>query len=438
MGHDLVHGQAQQGSGSPFSAYGLGEMVGPTQVSQALMGGAGVALVDPYSVIRMNPASYTSMVRPAFETGFVGRFLRFDTEEVGQTGRRSNLLGMSLGVPFGNGKWGMALGLNPESQVGYTISDVGQLPGGGGDVTFRYSGTGGLNRAFMGMGRVLHQHRDSLGNGSKLSFGANLNYLFGNIEEARRAFYPSNQSFYNTAVVSTLVLRDPSFNVGVQFQGDLVKRKRLEDDPWHYLIGVAAELPSRLGARRTETVYSFAQGGSGLEFPVDTISFLEGARGSVSLPVQLSIGATLFNTRWAVSLEHRRRDWQQTTFDLEGVDISDQLGLASTTILGGSYRPAGQDRGNFWQRSIYRAGLRYTNDYLVVAGNQLSEIGMSFGLSLPVMGSTTRSRISLGTEVGEQGNTANGSIRERYAAVFIGLTVTPDRREQWFKKRRIE
>jgi hypothetical protein len=51
---------------------------------------------------------------------------------------------------------------------------------------------------------------------------------------------------------------------------------------------------------------------------------------------------------------------------------------------------------------------------------------------------TTRSRINFGTELGERGTGTNGNVRERFAAVFIGISITPDLREQWFKKRRIE
>ncbi len=74
----------------------------------------------------------------------------------------------------------------------------------------------------------------------------------------------------------------------------------------------------------------------------------------------------------------------------------------------------------------------------MVGGKQLDEIGMSFGISLPVMGSSTRSRLNFGAELGDRGTTDNGLIQERYAAVYIGVTITPDIREQWFKKRRIE
>jgi hypothetical protein len=115
-------------------------------------------------------------------------------------------------------------------------------------------------------------------------------------------------------------------------------------------------------------------------------------------------------------------------------DLADLSQLA----FGASYRPAGDIGGSFWERTIYRAGIRYLNDYLVVDGQQLSQIGISFGMSLPVMGSSTRSRLNFGMELGERGERSNGLLRERYADLFVGIAITPDLREQWFKKRRIE
>src|SRR5690349_10382915 len=89
---DGLRAQGQQGSGSPYSAYGFGELAGATQVSQALMGGVGVALADPFSVSRVNPASYCSLMHTSFEAGGVWRNAHYDTEMVSSKGQRSDLL----------------------------------------------------------------------------------------------------------------------------------------------------------------------------------------------------------------------------------------------------------------------------------------------------------------------------------------------------------
>jgi hypothetical protein len=431
-------GQGQQGSGSPYSAYGLGSLMGSTQASQAMMGGAGVALYDPFSVIQINPASYASLSRPAFETAVVIRAQQFRSGDISQSGQRTDLLGLTFGVPFGNGRWGLALGLNPVSSVRYTISDSRPLGSAGETVDFEYSGSGGLNRAFIGSAHSIPFKRDSLGNGSTLSFGANFNYDFGTVDEVRKAYYPRSTGYVNTLVVNSLSLNGLVAGLGARFQGDIKPKTTRTDKGLRYMIGASMELPTNLGAQRSGSISTFILGGSGVEFPLDTVSGTTGTKGSMGLPPLYVVGFTVFNAQWAATVEHRRRDWSQLRVDVEGLDLHSDLGVNASYIVGGSYRPAGDGRGTFWTSTIYRAGFRFSDDYLVVGERQLQEIGMSFGMSLPLMGSTTRSRLNLGAELGRNGSREEGLIEQRFAHFFIGLTITPDLREQWFKKRRIE
>lgn len=432
-----VMAQGPQGSGSPYSAYGFGELLGCTQVVRASMGGVGIAMFDPFGLDASNPASYAGLNRPVFETGVALRNMQFSSADVSSRGSRADYLGLSFGAPFNKGRSGLALGLAPVTDVGYLISNTSPLPSGDGDVRYEYGGDGGLSKAYLGLAQTIEGKRDSLGNGSRLSLGANINYLFGRVDETRKAIYPAG-GYYNTNAYSSLFVGDVLFTVGTQFQGDLVRRTSLESSGLRYMIGVSAELGTNLSAQRTELVSSFYYGSTGVEIPFDTIQFVEEAKGSIGLPMSIGFGAGVFNTHWNVSLEHRRRDWTQLTREGEGVQQRGTLALQGTTALGASYRPAGDIGGSFWERTIYRMGFRYMQDYLVVNETQLTEFGMSFGLSLPVMGSSTRSRVSFGAELGERGTLEDGLIKERFADVYIGISITPDSREQWFKKRRIE
>ena len=433
-----VQGQGLQGSGSPYSAYGFGNLVGSAQVTQAFMGGAGVAVYDQYGVMPINPASYASLARPVFEIGMALRVQEFVTGKERQVGQRSDLLGFSLAGSFGQGRWGFALGLNPVSKVGYRVSDTQPLGNTGQEVEFQYAGIGGLDRAFIGLGHNIILKRDSLGNGPRWSVGANLNYLFGTIDESRKAFYPQGGGFLNTNSISSLTMRDPMFTIGTQFQGDLRKRTGRTDNGLRYMVGASSELPASLNAKYNKLVNSFVLSGSNIEFPVDTISFVQGAKGSVTLPPSYAVGFSVYNSKWAITVEHRRRNWNTLSVDVEGFSSRSELGANASYILGGSFKPAGDNRGGFWKTTIYRAGFRYTDDYLVVANDQLNEFGMSFGMSLPVMGSSTRSRLNFGAELGKKGTSDNGLIEQRFADFYIGLTLTPDNREAWFRKRRIE
>jgi len=402
------------------------------------MGGAGVAVYDQYGVMPINPASYASLARPLFEIGMALSVQEFVTGKERQVGQRSDLLGFSLAGSFGQGRWGFALGLNPVSKVGYRVSDTQPLGNTGQEVEFQYAGIGGLDRAFIGLGHNIILKRDSLGNGPRWSVGANLNYLFGTIDESRKAFYPQGGGFLNTNSISSLTMRDPMFTLGTQFQGDLRKRTGRTDNGLRYMVGASAELPATLNAKYNKLVNSFVLGGSNIEFPVDTISFVQGAKGSVTLPPSYAVGFSVYNSKWAITVEHRRRNWNTLSVDVEGFSSRSELGANASYILGGSFKPAGDNRGGFWKTTIYRAGFRYTDDYLVVANDQLNEFGMSFGMSLPVMGSSTRSRLNFGAELGKKGTSDNGLIEQRFADFYIGLTLTPDNREAWFRKRRIE
>lgn len=401
------------------------------------MGGVGTGIAEPFSVSSLNPASYSALARPVFELGGSARSLRQSSSDLVVRGNRVDLLGFSFGAPFQQGKWGFALGLNPVSRVGYDMS-VPHRTMDGKDVTLRYNGNGGLSRAFAGLARTVWQRRDSLDNGGRIAIGANVNYLFGRVEESRRVYYPSGQGYYHSSVVNSLLLRDPSAGVGIQYRGDLIKRKGREDDGLRFLIGVAAELPARIGARRTEVVSTFTTGSSGVEFPVDTALFVDGAKGHLTLPLQLSAGITVLNRRWCLSLEHRRRDWDQLAVDVEGYGLRTQLGTQALYAAGASYRPAGDDRGTFWTRTTYRAGLRYADQYLVVNGTTINEMAATAGVSLPLMSSTTRTHLHLGAEWSNTGTTDGGLLRQRSLGLYVGVAITPDLREVWFRKRRIE
>lgn len=470
-----VAAQGQQGSGSPYSAFGFGDLQGATQVVQATTGGAGIAIADPYGVSFANPASYAGLAHTTFETGLVVRNTQSETSALTSSGRNSRLLGLTIGVPFARGRWGMALGLSPTSAVNYRLTE--QVAVEGGAARFEYAGSGGLNRAFIGFGHVIWQRSDSTSKGGKLSVGANIDYLFGSMESSRKAYYPANAGYYNTSAGSALVVRSPSGSVGLQYADDLIGLKRAEErmaarkerlqakdrraemdwlnagrDPkerrairlpkgtgeaLRFRIGAAFELPAALAARNTVLVNNFVVGSTGVEFPRDTAVSIEGARGRLEIPMGIGFGFTVYNRRWSLTVEHKRRDWSRTVVDVEGYPQRSELTAGSSYAVGATFRPAGDEAGNLLTGAIYRAGLRYADDYVTVKGTALTQIGMSFGISLPV-GSRSRSRLNLGTELGQRGTTNDGLLLERYANVYIGVTITPELNEPWFKKRRID
>lgn len=440
------------------------------------MGGTGIALADPFGVSRINPASYPFLGHTTFEMGVTVRNLSYTSDAISTSGHNTRLQGLSLGVPFGKGKWGLALGVHPVTTVSYKITDVVAVEGG--DASLVYSGNGGLDRVYIGLGRVIWQGNDTVNRGGKLSVGANLDYLFGKVEGSRKAYYPSGGGYYNTSVANTFVVRSPMASAGLQYAADLVdpatarmrmrarkarlqERDAREEMDWlnagrdpkerkpvklpkgegealRFRIGLCAELPASLAARNTLVANSFLIGSTGVEFPRDTAQFIDGVKGQLNMPAMFGFGIALSQSHWTFTAEHRRRDWSQLSVDVEGYTMHSELSGGASYAMGATYRPSGDARGNFFSGANYRMGARYANDYLVVNGSALDQMAVSFGASFPVMGTTTRSRLNIGAELGRRGDTSNGLLLERYADIFIGITITPDLRERWFKKKRID
>ncbi len=401
------------------------------------MGGTGIAISDPYSVVQANPASYPDMKRTNFELSGVWHLVRQTTDERTVEHSNGRLLGFNIGIPFGDDRWGIALGVQPVTQVGYLIEDQGTLSNGG-SVLYHYEGSGGLNRVFAGVGTAIWQKQDSLDNGHRLCIGGNFNYLFGTIEQTRKAYYPIGQGYFNTSLFNALNLSDPTGTFGLQFQGDLVRRRSKEVDGLRYMVGLTGELGTNLKAHLTDLNTTFVIS-NGVELTRDTINYDEGLPGNIFLPEAYAVGISVFNARWTVTAEARMRNWEDLNVEVEGYELHSSLGNNMTYALGAAWRPLG-DRlgGTFWERTTYRFGFRYADDYVVAEGIQLTKMGASLGASLPLLGTMSRSRLTIGAEAGQRGTQENGLILERFVDVYIGLTFTPDLRESWFKKRRIE
>jgi hypothetical protein len=67
----------------------------------------------------------------------------------------------------------------------------------------------------------------------------------------------------------------------------------------------------------------------------------------------------------------------------------------------------------------------------LVNNQQINDLGVSFGLSLPV---SLASSLDMAFKVGQNGTLANDLIRERYFKITIGATVN----DRWFVRRKYD
>jgi hypothetical protein len=99
--------------------------------------------------------------------------------------------------------------------------------------------------------------------------------------------------------------------------------------------------------------------------------------------------------------------------------------------IGGYFVPDFASFDNYLKRITYRAGLRYDMTGIVVNEKEIDNLGITFGLGLPMGGSF--SNVNVGFEWGKRGTTAADLIEEKYFKVNIGLSLN----DRWFLKRKI-
>lgn len=425
-----------QGVGqSPYSAYGLGDLVPTGQATQAMVAGTGLAITEPFSLIPGNPASYASLVRPVFEGSFSLRSTYTSSTDASNAQLDGQFTGFSVGVPFAQGKWGLGIGLAPYTEVGYSTSSADEIEGD--PVTYTYSGSGGLDRAFLGLGTVLYQQQaDSVGNaGMRLSFGADFNFLFGSIEQTREAVRSYDGGFSNTRAFSSLFLSAPTAGTSLIWQGDLTKKRHRDDDNWRWSIGLSATLPANFNAEYSNLVSSYTVL-SGIESQRDTIEQSDKTKGHVEVPFRAGAGIGVQNRRWAFSVEMQQQDWSAINVAVPGYVWDSPLRGAATYAAAARFRPGLE--GNVFQRSVYRMGIRQRVAPQEVRGTELVEQALSLGISIPLNAVQTNSWLHVGGEFGQRGTTDGGLLRERHAALWIGLTFTPWRGERWFTPTKIQ
>ena len=135
------------------------------------------------------------------------------------------------------------------------------------------------------------------------------------------------------------------------------------------------------------------------------------------------IGST---NRWLATADVNWQKW--TEFRYLGTDL--HLKNTLRIALGGQFRPAIVEMGKYYERINYRAGFRFEQSNLEIKNTRINDFGVSFGVGLPMKKS--RSTINIAVEVGSQGTTNNGLIKDNYVRFTLGAAI----QERWFQKRR--
>ncbi len=416
---------SQTNTYSPYSRFGLGELVIPGFAQSIGLGASGIALRNSTHINYLNPASYSGLdtLSFVFDFGIMGGLTNYSNGTMDKQLKNANLHHIAIGFPIARW-WKAAAGITPFSNVGYKISQDEYIPGYG-PVEYLYEGTGGLNKFFLGSSLELFK---------KISLGVNMSYMFGYIEYKNQTSFPLDLYAATTLFDDRLDITKIMFNFGLQYH-------EVFNDKYFLTLGLIFDNETPLNATRTSLqqqhfpgqatqVIRIIDGDSTLVTIPSTLEYNRyDEKGKIIYPRNFGMAAAFGLTdKLLLTGEYTTQQWSESRF----FGRSDSLVNSSSFRGGIEYLPNKNALKGYLNHASFRLGGYYTKSYLSIRGQQLNDYGITFGVGLPFRGSKTA--VNLGVILGKRGTLNNNLIEEKYGMIHVGITL----QDYWFIKRKID
>lgn len=397
---------AQQGTASPYSFFGIGDV--RYRGTADIRSMAGVAVEQDSIHINLdNPASFSNLKLTTFAVGGGYSIVKLKTDTETANTNRATLDYLAVGIPTG-GRLGFGFGLIPYSSVGYQIES---LSSDASENNNRFDGTGGLNKAFFGMGYKIM---------SGLSIGADVNYNFGKIQTNSLEFITGVP--VGTQETNEVYLSGVNFNAGLMYQTKINKKL-------NFYSSLAYTIESTLKSENTRNISTVMYNSNYNLTVVDTTDdFL--IKNDLQMPGKFTFGAGLGESRkWLIGAQITMKDAGSLANYYNEMDNVSYT-KAKKYSIGGYYIPKYNSFSGLAKRIVYRGGFRYEKTGLVVNSEDINDVGLTLGAGMPISGSF--SNINVGVEFGRKGTTASDLVQENYVTFSVGMSLN----DRWFEKRK--
>ncbi|MCB0480964.1 MAG: hypothetical protein KDC83_05995 [Flavobacteriales bacterium] len=411
---------AQTTTNSPYSIYGLGDPNTRSFAQNRSMGGAQIASSNPLYINAYNPAAYGFIAQPTFNiTGNID-FLKMSGPSNQVKSNNAYMNDFSFGFQLGK-RAGVAFTLNQYTKIGYNIQATENNPQVG-TVSYQYTGSGGINHFLFGGGIALIKKERS-----KLYVGINGTYYFGFAETNRYVSeFIDQPTHLNSGISNRTNINDLALDVGVLFKQNLGKGNKLG-------VGVMYTPQSSLKATHEQFVFSYITN-SGLLRIKDSVSYSL-TDDQILTPSFLGVGLSLeLGSSWTLNGDIKIQDWSQ----LQIYGRSENLNPRIEYSFGAEYLPNPDAMAKYLQSIRYRVGARNAQTRLNINGTQLTELGGSVGVGLPILKAKSTSTLNIGMEFGQRSGKDLTLIKEGFTYVFIGVSFNPHKFDTWFKRRKYE
>lgn len=402
---------------SPYSRFGVGELVTPGNGQNIAQGSSGIALRSNLAINYLNPAAYSALDTMSFLFDFGLLMSSTDYSSNTDNARLNNMNIHHLGIAFPITKWWKtSIGVSPYSSVGYNIIENGDTNNELIDYTF--TGNGGLTRFYWGT---------SLTAFNRFSFGVNYSYLFGFIKNTQKVSFPIEDDFAVTTVDNTMTTRDGVWNFGFQYH-------EIFNDKFFMTLGAIYDSKTSLATDRSRIINNYFPGSSASigdtailspSFELEKID----DNGDIIYPGRYGFGlATGIKNLISISGEYEKQNWSESLI----LGESDSLTNSESYRFGMEYTPDYKALRGYFNKVHYRLGGYYSNSYLRIHEEQLTDYGITFGIGLPLKG--FKSTFNLGMVLGQRGTIENSLIKENYRMILFSVTL----HDFWFFKRKFD
>lgn len=408
----LVFAQFNNNTTSPYSRFGLGDLHASTFGRTAAMGGAAIASRNSAQINLANPAAYNSVdsLSFLFEFGISGKFTDYKNDITSMKTNDVNFRYMAMNFRITN--WmATSLGLAPYSDVGYNVK-VNEPINNTGDVYSNYFGEGSLSRAYFGA--AIQPFKN-------FSIGANLNYLFGALNHNSEVYFLGSSDFYNIQKYQTIRISDFGLNFGVQATIPMKNKQ-------HVVLGAILENKPEYKAFISDITQKNLTSGTTID--QDTLNFQDEEKGTIQFPLSYGFGISYVKeNKMELNFDYLHQAWSKAKFfGSTNPDLTDLDKFA----IGTEWIPDKYSIRSYFNRVAYRAGLKYEKSYLWINNQQINDIGISFGVGIPIYRSN--STINVSAEFGRRGTQHNNLVLEKYTKLNLSVNLY----DLWFIKRRFD
>lgn len=400
---------SQVGTGSPYSFIGFGETNFRGNHSNRAMGGLDVYIDSIHPNIN-NPASYSTLKATTYSIGLNYRKNNISNDSETQKITTSSIDYMGVSIPTKKFRFGF--GIIPVSSIGYLLNESNQSIAEN-QVINRFSGEGGLNRAFLNVGfRVL----------KSIHVGFSTNYSFGDI------LYEKNQLI--KGIQNGSYLESELSLSGISYKFALNSIMKLNKIQIHSHFSFEPE--GNLKSKNRQVIYtqSVLTESTSVGEVIEPDLSLRGTDETIfKSPKSISFGL-------GIAMDKKWFFGGQITNISNSSFVNDFINQPNIEYIdekrvnfGGFFIPDYSSITSYWKRIVYRFGYRTDKKGYLINNESINENVITFGFGLPMAGV---SNTNVTFELGKIGNKNNNLVEENYWTMRVGFSLN----DIWFIKRK--